>query len=79
MGESPLPGQLVKIQTESGDIYLPEVDLPSADLAPQPPDQTILNKGIEFFKVKFPDLPGSAQWTVLRNSRSVKVDMLHQN
>jgi len=75
---SALPGQLVKVQTELGDVYIPETvqlvtDLPDAD-----PDQVVKNTGVEFFKVKFPDLLGAAQWTVLRNNRSVKVDMLHQ-
>ena len=42
------------------------------------PDQVVKNSGVEFFKVKFPDMLGVAQWTVLRNNRSIKVDMLHQ-
>lgn len=73
-----LPGQLVRVQTELGDIYLPEIELAPADVISQVPDQTVTNSGIEFFKVKFPDMLGAAQWTVLRNNRSLKVDMLHQ-
>lgn len=73
-----LPGQKVQIQTELGDIMIPEViyqqDAPEI-LGPQ---QTLTNKGIEFFKVKAPDMLGSSQWTVLRNNRSTRVDMLHQ-
>lgn len=73
-----LPGQRVQIQTELGDITIPEViyqpDAPKI-LGPQ---QTLTNKGVEFFKVKAPDMLGASQWTVLRNNRSTRVDMLHQ-
>ena len=72
-----LPGQTVTVQTELGDIAIPETAPASAPEIP-PATQTITNGGTEFFKVKFPDLLGSAQWTVLRNNRNVKIDMLHQ-
>jgi hypothetical protein len=73
-----LPGQLVKIQTELGDIYIPETTVEATAPILSTPTDTITNTGVEFFKVKYPDLLGSAQWTVLRNNRSTKVDMLHQ-
>ena len=73
-----LPGQLVRVQTELGDIFIPEVQTPQIDAAPLGPQEVVKNSGIEFFKVKSPDLLGSAQWTVLRNNRSTRVDMLHQ-
>ena len=38
----------------------------------------MVNRGIEFFKVKSPDMIGASQWVVLRNNRSTRVDMLHQ-
>lgn len=76
---SAMPHNLVTIQTELGDVVLPDqvvfVDAPVDDA----PQQTVTNTGIEFFKVKAPDMLGSAQWSLLRNNRSVKVDMLHQN
>lgn len=73
-----LPGQKVTIQTELGDVVLPEIieAVPiqrSTEVA-----QVISNRGIEFFKVKSPDMLGTAQWVVLRNNRSTRVDMLHQ-
>ncbi|MDD3938040.1 MAG: hypothetical protein PHG28_17230, partial [Rhodoferax sp.] len=73
-----LPGQRVTIQTELGDIDLAETPLaapPAAGVA----QQTITNSGVEFFKVKAPDMLGAAQWTVLRNNRTTRVDMLHQS
>lgn len=73
-----LPGQLVKVQTELGDIYIPEMASVPADPLPMAPTDIITNTGIEFFKVKHLDLLGASQWTVLRNNRSTKVDMLHQ-
>ena len=73
-----LPGQLVKVQTELGDIYIPETVTASQAPIAAVPEETITNTGVEFFKVKSPDLLGSAQWTVLRNNRSTRVDMLHQ-
>lgn len=72
-----LPGQRITIQTELGDIDLAEAE-PTPTITPQGPQQTITNSGIEFFKIKAPDMLGSAQWTVLRNSRATRVDMLHQ-
>lgn len=76
---SALPGQLVKVQTELGDVYIPETEVaPIAVSDALEAAETVCNTGVEFFKVKSPDLLGSAQWTVLRNNRSVKVDLLHK-
>lgn len=74
-----LPGQLVQIQTELGDVYIPEVKRNAA--APETTEavEFLTNRGVEFFKVKSPDMLGAAQWSVVRNNRTVKVDMLHQN
>lgn len=72
-----LPGQLVKVQTELGDVYIPEVE--QKHVSPEMQAVEFLtNRGIEFFKVKSPDMLGSAQWTVLRGNRATKVDMRHQ-
>lgn len=73
-----LPGQKVQIQTELGDILIPEVVYQQDTPVLLGPQQTLTNKGIEFFKVKAPDMLGAAQWQVLRNGRNVRVDMLHQ-
>lgn len=73
-----LPGQRVIVQTELGDIELIEAEQLTAGNLIDGPQQTIVNSGIEFFKVKAPDMLGSAQWTVMRNNRSTRVDMLHQ-
>jgi hypothetical protein len=43
------------------------------------PQQTITNNGVEFFKIKAPDMLGASQWTVLRHNRSTRVDMLHRS
>ncbi len=74
-----LPGQVVKVQTELGDIDLPEVmSAATTEIHDLEPGETVVNRGIEFFKVKSPDMIGASQWVVLRNNRSTRVDMLHQ-
>ena len=74
-----LPGQVVKVQTELGDIDLPEVmSAASTEIHDLEHGETVINRGIEFFKVKSPDMIGASQWVVLRNNRSTRVDMLHQ-
>lgn len=74
-----LPGQSVKVQTELGDVVIPMViqSIPVQDAAEVV--EVLTNRGVEFFKVKAPDMLGSSQWSVVRNNRTVKVDMLHQN
>lgn len=74
-----LPGQRVQIQTEYGDITIPETYAIASEVVALAPQQTITNSGIEFFKVKAPDMLGSAQWQVMRNGRSVRAEMLHQS
>jgi hypothetical protein len=74
-----LPGQHITIQTDLGDIDLAEAPAATPALAQDGPTQTIVNTGVEFFKVKAPDMLGASQWTVLRNNRSTRVDMLHQS
>jgi hypothetical protein len=73
------PRQQVLIQTELGDIELPE-SLPSPSPVPLDPDKCtyVVNKGREFFKIKQPDMLGHSQWSVLRNGRAVRVDILHK-
>lgn len=73
------PRQIVRIQTELGDIDLPET-LPAPQEVPLDPDKCtfIVNRGREIFKIKQPDMLGNAQWSVLRNGRSVRVEILHK-
>ena len=40
---------------------------------------TVVNKGREFLKVRYPDMLGNAQWTVMRSGRVTRVDVLHQS
>lgn len=73
-----LPMHSVTIQTELGDIFLsdaPVIDAPDENQ----PQNTITNTGVEFFKVKSTDMLGQSQWTVVRNNRIVKVDLLHKS
>lgn len=74
------PRQRVLIQTELGDIELPET-LPAPSPVPLDPDKCtfVVNKGREFFKIKQPDMLGQSQWSVLRNGRAVRVDILHKS
>lgn len=73
------PRQPVLIQTELGDIDLPET-LPAPSMVPIDPDRLtyVVNRGREFFKIKQPDMLGQAQWSVIRNGRAVRVDILHK-
>lgn len=74
-----LPGQLVKVQTELGDVYIPEITQITLPTTANDAVEFLTNRGVEFFKVKSPDMLGSSQWSVVRNNRALKVDMLHQN
>jgi len=75
---SRLRGQDVTVQTELGDVSIPEPTPDAPLMLDVESAQTITNSGMELFKVKSLDLLGEAQWTVMRNNRSVKVDMLHK-
>lgn len=74
-----LPGQKVTVQTELGDVELKQVRIDPVVLDDEVPAHEIVNRGMEYFKVKSPDMLGTAQWTVLRGNRSTKVDMLHKS
>lgn len=73
-----LPGQRMEVQTELGDVVIPEVAEPPEPLLNAEPQHSVTNTGVEYFKIKSPDMLGSSQWQVLRNGRSTRVDMLHQ-
>lgn len=74
-----LSNERVTVQTELGDIVL-------MDTAPAPLDAltvvddslTQRNTGVEFFKVKSPDMLGQAQWRLMRAGRVVNVAVLHK-
>lgn len=74
-----LPGQRMQVQTELGDITIPEAES-RFDISPaEGPQHSVTNFGVEYFKIKSPDMLGSAQWQMLRNGRSTRVDMLHKD
>lgn len=69
--------QRVVVQTELGDVEL--ASLPAVD--PESSGEvatTLTNRGREFLKVRAPDMLGQAQWTVIRNGRTVRCDVLHR-
>jgi hypothetical protein len=67
----------VTVQTELGNIELEVLPALSQDEIGVV-ESVITNRGEEIFKVKSPDMLGEAQWTVLRNNRNTRVDMLHR-
>jgi hypothetical protein len=73
-----LPGQRMEVQTELGDIVIPPAEQRTEILQLAAPEHSVTNTGVEFLKIKSPDMLGSAQWQVVRNGRTVRVDMLHQ-
>lgn len=73
------PRQVVRIQTELGDVLLAESFTPPELPINVESLTSVVNKGHEFFKIKSVDMLGQSQWTVLRNGRSVKVDILHRS
>lgn len=66
----------VEVQTELGKIDLPSVQPDEGPVEPEVAESRT-NRGREWLKVRFPDMLGSAQWTVLRGGRSVRVTILH--
>ncbi len=78
LARATLPGQRVMVQTELGDIELLEATATMPGAIQEGPQQTLVNSGIEYFKIKSPDMLGAAQWTVLRGNRATRVTMLHQ-
>lgn len=75
---SAIAGHAVTVETEFGDVALPDLAVPATLSTPGGPTHEITNTGVEFFKIKAPDMLGTAQWTVQRNNRSVRVEMLHK-
>jgi len=71
-----LPDQVIVIQTELGDVELPCLPPPTEALM-GPSTQTLTNSGTELFKIRSPDMLGSAMWRIVRDGRNVQVRMLH--
>lgn len=67
----------VTVQTELGDISL-GLGVEDPLIIDASVVKTITNKGREFLKVRYPDMLGQAQWTVLRGGRNIRVEILHQ-
>jgi hypothetical protein len=74
-----LPTDGVVVQTELGDIVLPYSNL----MAENPESPAVVtsrvNRGREFLKIRYADMLGRAQWTVLRNGKNARVDIMHQD
>lgn len=68
----------VTVQTELGNVELLALPAPRETDTGSAEGSSITNRGEEIFKVKSPDMLGEAQWTVLRNNRNTRVDMLHR-
>lgn len=74
-----IAGHAVVIETALGDVRLPDSSV--VEVPPVDSDEVheVTNSGIEYFKIKSPDMLGMSQWTVYRNKRAVKVEMLHRS
>jgi hypothetical protein len=72
-----LTDSTVTIQTELGSVRLPDLPAESPEAEPVVAER-VVNRGREWLKVRFPDMLGPAQWTVLRGGRNVRVAVLHQ-
>jgi len=72
-----LTDSTVTIQTELGSVRLPDLPAESPEAEPVVAER-VVNRGREWLKVRFPDMLGTAQWTVLRGGRNVRVAVLHQ-
>jgi len=72
-----LPEQTIVVQTEWGDIELPSLPVPQVAQVGES-TQTITNSGTELFKIRSPDMLGSAMWRIVRDGRNVQVRMLHR-
>ena len=70
--------QQVIVQTEFGDIILGGEPGDEADIASGEVVTVLTNRGREFLKVRYPDMLGQAQWTVMRNGRMTRVELLHR-
>ncbi|MBL8351214.1 MAG: hypothetical protein JNL87_12990 [Burkholderiaceae bacterium] len=70
--------QKVLVQTELGDIVLGSGPGEEAEATSGEVVTVLTNRGREFLKVRYPDMLGQAQWTVMRNGRTTRVELLHK-
>lgn len=70
--------QQVLVQTELGDIVLGDEQGDAPDAQSGDVVTVLINRGREFLKVRYPDMLGQAQWTVMRNGRATRVELLHK-
>lgn len=70
--------QQVIVQTELGDIILGGEPGDAPDIVSGEVVTVLTNRGREFLKVRYPDMLGQAQWTVMRNGRMTRVELLHR-
>jgi hypothetical protein len=75
---STLGSQQVVVQTELGDIVLGGEPGVEPETSGGEVITFITNRGREFLKVRYPDLLGQAQWTVMRNGRMTRIELLHK-
>jgi hypothetical protein len=69
----------VTVETEYGDVSLTRIAIAPVEVVDATVANTVVNKGREFLKVRYPDMLGNAQWTVMRAGRVTRVDVLHQS
>lgn len=74
-----MAGHAVTVETSLGDIFLPDTSILEVPVDDTGETQEVTNSGIEYFKIKSPDMLGNAQWVVHRNKRAVRVEMLHKS
>lgn len=74
-----MAGHAVTVETPMGDISLPDSSV--LELLPDIIENAheITNSGVEYLKVKSPDMTGNSQWVVHRNRRAVRVEILHKS
>lgn len=70
--------QRVVVQTEYGDVVLGGSPVVEPEIDDDEVVTELTNRGREFLKVRYPDMLGQAQWTVMRNGRAIRVELLHK-
>jgi hypothetical protein len=73
-----LDGHTVVVQTELGDVVLDEAHVDAETQSNGEVVTVLKNRGREFLKVRYPDMLGQAQWTVMRSGRTARVEVLHR-
>ena len=74
-----IEGETVIFQTELGDVVIGKAQPPAEALGAGEVVQVLTNRGRELLKVRYPDMLGQAQWTVMRGGHSARVEVLHRS